>query len=35
MKKILSIIAVGGVIYAFYQAYQKAKSKKQEVKLVD
>jgi hypothetical protein len=35
MKKILSIIAVGGIVFAFYKAYQKAKSSKQEVKLVD
>jgi hypothetical protein len=35
MKKILSIIAVSGIVFAFYKAYKKAKSQKQEVKLVE
>jgi hypothetical protein len=35
MRKILSIIALSGVLYAIYQSYNKARTTKKEVKIID
>lgn len=33
MRKILSIIALGGIIYGIYKGYEKAKNTQKKVKL--
>lgn len=35
MKKVLSIIALGGLAFVIYKQFQKAKANKKEVKLVE
>jgi len=35
MKKILSIIALGGLAYVIYKSFKQAKANKKEVKLVE
>jgi uncharacterized membrane protein YebE (DUF533 family) len=35
MKKVLSIIALGGLAYVIYKQFQKAKTTQKEVKLVE
>jgi hypothetical protein len=34
MKKILSLIAIGGLLFVIYKSYNQAKSSKKEIKLV-
>ena len=35
MKKVLSIIALGGLAFVIYKQFQKAKASQKEVKLVE
>jgi len=35
MRKVLSFIAVAGLLYAVYKTYQTQKSKRVEIKIID
>jgi len=34
MKKVLSIIAIAGLLYAIHRTYQREKNKRQEIKII-